>query len=137
MLSALVPVFIFQFRFGSFGSAQDRYFQIDTASQDLTLVRWPLDSVWRRDYNKVNLKVIFNIMKNHNRSVVGLKELRENIDTYINAVERGRSFIVVRKSKPVFKISSPEEADELWEQIIDFTKIKKGGVAINQILGRL
>jgi len=76
-------------------------------------------------------------MKNHNRSIVGLKELRENIDTYINAVERGRSFVVVRKSKPVFKISSLQETDELWEQIIDFTKIKKGGVAISQLLGRL
>ena len=76
-------------------------------------------------------------MKNHNQSIVGLKELRRNIDTYINAVEKGRSFVVVRKSKPVFKISSLQEADELWERIIDFTKIKKGGVAINQLLSRL
>ena len=76
-------------------------------------------------------------MKNHNHSIVGLKELRENIDAYINAVERGKSFVVVRKSKPVFKISSLQETDELWEQIIDFTKIKKGGVAINRLLARL
>ena len=76
-------------------------------------------------------------MKNHHRSIVGLKELRENIDTYINAVEKGKSFVVVRKSKPVFKISSLQEADELWEQIIDFTKIKKGGIAINQLISRL
>ncbi|MFH1509825.1 MAG: type II toxin-antitoxin system prevent-host-death family antitoxin [Candidatus Nealsonbacteria bacterium] len=76
-------------------------------------------------------------MKNQNNTIVGLKELRENIDTYINAVERGKSFVIVRKSKPVFRISSLQEADELWEQIIDFTKIKKGGVAINQLLSRL
>jgi len=76
-------------------------------------------------------------MKNQNNTIVGLKELRENIDTYINAVEKGRSFVIVRKSKPVFRISSLQEADELWEQIIDFTKIKKGGVAINQLLSRL
>lgn len=76
-------------------------------------------------------------MKNSNHSLVGLKELRENIDTYINAVEKGQSFIVVRKSKPVFKISSLHEADELWEPLVDFTKIKKGGVALNQILSRL
>jgi len=37
----------------------------------------------------------------------------------------------VRKSKPVFKISSPAEADELWEQVVDFTKIKKGGINID------
>jgi len=76
-------------------------------------------------------------MKNHNQSVVGLKELRENVDAYINAVGRGRSFVVLRKSKPVFKISSPTEADELWEQVIDFTKIKKGGIKIDQLLARL
>ena len=76
-------------------------------------------------------------MKNHNNSIVGLKELRENINTYINAVEKGRSFVVVRKSKPVFKISSLAEADELWESLVDFTKIKKGGVGINQLLSRL
>ncbi|MFA6215709.1 MAG: type II toxin-antitoxin system prevent-host-death family antitoxin [Patescibacteria group bacterium] len=76
-------------------------------------------------------------MKNSSHSLVGLKELRENIDTYIDAVEKGRSFIVVRKSKPVFRISSLEEADELWEPVVDFTRIKKGGVALNQILSRL
>jgi len=76
-------------------------------------------------------------MKNSNHSLVGLKELRENMNTYINAVEKGKSFIVVRKSKPVFKISSLAEADELWEPLVDFTKIKKGGVALNQILSRL
>ena len=43
-------------------------------------------------------------MINNNHSIVGLKELRENIDSYISAVEKGRSFVVVRKSKPVFKI---------------------------------
>lgn len=76
-------------------------------------------------------------MKNSTNSIVGLKELRENINNYINAVERGKSFIVVRKSKPVFKISSLSEADELWEPLIDFTKIKKGGVEISKLLSRL
>ena len=76
-------------------------------------------------------------MKNQNQSIVGLKELRKNINTYINAVGKGKSFIVVRKSKPVFKISSLQETDELWERVIDFTKMKKGGVAIGQLLSRL
>ncbi|MFH1423399.1 MAG: type II toxin-antitoxin system prevent-host-death family antitoxin [Candidatus Nealsonbacteria bacterium] len=76
-------------------------------------------------------------MKNLTNSIVGLKELRENINTYISAVEKGRSFVVVRKSKPVFKISSLAEAEELWESLIDFTKIKKGGVGINQLLSRI
>lgn len=76
-------------------------------------------------------------MKNSNQSLVGLKELRENIETYITAMEKGRSFIVVRKSKPIFKISSLTEEEDLWEPLIDFTKIKKGGVALKQLLARL
>ncbi|MEK9173418.1 MAG: hypothetical protein AAB594_02515 [Patescibacteria group bacterium] len=70
------------------------------------------------------------------KNIVGLKELRENVEDYISLVEKGQSFIVVRKSKPVFKISSPTEEDS-WETVIDFTKIKKGGVAISEILSRL
>jgi len=69
-------------------------------------------------------------------SIIGLKELRDNVDTYIAAVKKGKKFTVFRHSKPVFSISSPEEAeydlDELdgpgWKTVIDFTKIRKGGV---------
>jgi prevent-host-death family protein len=71
------------------------------------------------------------------QSIIGLKELRENIGIYIDAIQKGRSFIVVKKSKPVFKISSLAEAEEVWEPVIDFTKIKKGGIGINQLLSRL
>jgi len=73
-------------------------------------------------------------MKKH---IIGLKELRENTDSFITEVGKGRSFIVARKSKPVFKISPPDDADELWEEIIDFTKIKKGGVSIKDLISRL
>jgi len=76
-------------------------------------------------------------MENKNQSIVGLKELRENIETYIEAVAKGRSFIVVRKSKPVFRMSSLDEDEGLWETVIDFTKIKKGGVHIDEILSRI
>jgi prevent-host-death family protein len=76
-------------------------------------------------------------MENNIQTIVGLKELRENIETYINAVKNGKSFIVVRKSKPVFKISSLDEADELWEPVVDFTKMKKGGIKIDELLSRL
>lgn len=86
------------------------------------------------DYNKVNLKINLGNMKN---SIVGLKELRENTNAYIKAVQKGQSFIVVKKSKPIFKISAPEESEDLWEPVIDFTKIKRGGVAIGQLLKNL
>lgn len=73
-------------------------------------------------------------MKN---SIVGLKELRENIESYIAEVKSGKSFIVVRRSKPVLKISSPEDGEEAWEQVVDFTTIKKGGIALAHLLSRL
>lgn len=70
-------------------------------------------------------------------NIIGLKELRENTDTYISEVQRGRSFIVVRRSRPVFKLSPPDEDIELWESAVDFTKIKKGGLALQGLLSRL
>lgn len=73
-------------------------------------------------------------MKN---SIVGLKNLREHMETYISQVEKGKSFIVVRRSKPLFKISSIEEDDEIWERVVDFTKTKKGGIAIAELIKRL
>jgi prevent-host-death family protein len=72
-------------------------------------------------------------MKNN---IVGLKELRENTEEYIRRVKRGESFLLVRRSKPIFKIVPPDRED-IWEEVVDFTKIKKGGVEISQILSRL
>jgi len=72
-------------------------------------------------------------MKN---AIVGLRELRENIESYIAQVKKGESFIVVRRSKPVLRISSPDE-EELWERVVDFTKIRKGGIPLTQLLSRL
>jgi antitoxin (DNA-binding transcriptional repressor) of toxin-antitoxin stability system len=70
-------------------------------------------------------------------TIVGLKELRENIDAYISKVKKGGSFIVVRKSKPVFKISPADGDEGMWESVVDFTKIKKGGISIGDLLSRL
>jgi hypothetical protein len=47
------------------------------------------------------------------------------------------SFIVLRKSKPVFRISPMEDDASLWESVIDFTKVKKGGVSIRDLLSHL
>ncbi len=70
-------------------------------------------------------------------NIVGLKELRENIDAFITQVNKGRSFIVVRKSKPVFKLSPIVEEETDWETVVDFTRVKKGGVKIKDLLLRL
>ena len=74
-----------------------------------------------------------------NNSIIGLKELRENMDNYISQVGRGKSFIVVRKSKPVFKLAPLDMwGDEgMWEKVIDFTKIKKGGVLLSDVLSKI
>ena len=72
--------------------------------------------------------------------ILGLKELRENMQKYASRVEKGESFVVVKKSKPLFKISSVDEDDKdegLWETVIDFTKINKNGVDARRVLMEL
>ncbi|MDO8494586.1 MAG: hypothetical protein Q7S68_04540 [Deltaproteobacteria bacterium] len=71
------------------------------------------------------------------QKIVGLKELRENIATYIAQIEKGKSFTVVRRSRPIFTISPPDQETGQWEPVIDFTKMKKGGVKIEELLSRL
>ncbi len=71
------------------------------------------------------------------RNLIGLKELRERVDVYINEVKRGKSFLVVRRSEPVFKISPPDEDTELWETVVDFTKFYKNGVPARTLLKKL
>ena len=69
--------------------------------------------------------------------IVGLKELRENMEKYASLVKKGKSFIVVKRSKPLFKISSIDEDDGLWQTVIDFTKLRKGGIPAEELLSRL
>lgn len=72
-------------------------------------------------------------------NIVGLKELREDTEKYISQVEKGRSFTVVRRSKPIFKISPVDEwGDEgVWETVADFRKINPKGVPALDILRAL
>lgn len=75
--------------------------------------------------------------------IIGLKELRQNVSAYAKKVKQGQSFIVVKQSKPLFKISPIiPEADEHYhdpnyETLIDFTKIRKGGVDARDVLKAL
>lgn len=72
--------------------------------------------------------------KTNNNKVVGLKEFRENMQQYINRVHDGESLIVYRHSKPVFRIAPIDVDDEAgWETVIDFTKIRKGGVPAEEV----
>ncbi|MCK9580525.1 MAG: hypothetical protein M0Q92_08750 [Methanoregula sp.] len=69
------------------------------------------------------------------KNIVGLKELRQNFTKYAQKVAQGESFIIFKQSRPLFRIAPVLE--ETWEEVIDFTKIKKGGVNIKDVLSRL
>ena len=70
--------------------------------------------------------------------IIGVKELRNNLDNYISLVDKGESFTVVKRSRPVFRITPVDEDEEdQWETIVDFTKIKKGGVNIKEVIDSL
>ena len=72
--------------------------------------------------------------------IVGLKELRQNTERYISEVNRGKSFTVVRRSKPIFRILPVDEwGDEgIWETVLDFTKLGyPEGISTTELLARL
>jgi len=71
------------------------------------------------------------------KKFVGLKELRQNMEKHVRRIKKGESLIVMRRSTPLFKISPIENDSEDWEEVVDFTKIKKGGVDIKDILSRI
>ena len=71
--------------------------------------------------------------------IIGLKELRENMSTYIRHTEQGKSFTVVRRSRPIFKIMPIDKwGDEgTWETVVDFKKINPRGVPIGDVIASL
>jgi antitoxin (DNA-binding transcriptional repressor) of toxin-antitoxin stability system len=67
------------------------------------------------------------------KNIVGLKELRENIDTYITRIQNGESLTVMRRSKPIFRITPVETEEDEWQTLVDFTKIQKNGVPLEDV----
>lgn len=65
-------------------------------------------------------------------NIIGLKELRENLGSYEKKIKSGRSFIVMKRSKPIFTIG-PVDTEE-WETVIDFTKFRKGGIPASKLI---
>ncbi len=72
-------------------------------------------------------------------NIIGLKELRENMETYISQVKKGKSFTVVRRSSPVFRVTPIDEwGDEgIWETVVDFRNIDPRGVPAASVLKAL
>jgi prevent-host-death family protein len=75
-------------------------------------------------------------MSNTLKNTVSLKELREQFPKYIDAIAKGQSFTVVKRSKPIFQIN-PIADDGNWQTIADFTQITKQGVSADTILAAL
>lgn len=75
-------------------------------------------------------------MKTTSTSTVSLKELREQFPKYIEAIANGKSFTVVKRSKPIFQINPISDAGN-WQTIVDFTSIDKQGVSAEDILAQL
>ncbi len=76
-------------------------------------------------------------MKTVNKlNIIGFKEFRENALKYISQIEKGVSFTVLRKSKPIFKLA-PVDSEDMWETIADFTKINKEGVSAKDVISAL
>lgn len=70
-------------------------------------------------------------------NLVPLKQMRQKLTDYTRRVEQnGESFVVLRKSKPVFKMV-PVDHEEEWETVVDFTKIHPNGVPAEKVLKAL
>ena len=68
-------------------------------------------------------------------NIVGLREFRESTQMFVKRVEAGETLVVMRRSKPLFRISPVEDAG--WETVVDFTKFRKGGIPAEELLKKL
>lgn len=78
--------------------------------------------------------------KTKQSNIVGLKDLRLNIEKYIRLIQKGHSFTVIRKSTPVFKLEPIDEwGDEgTWETVADFSDFRpEGGILASDLLKSL
>ena len=71
------------------------------------------------------------------KNIIGLKELRENTETYIRRVNRGESITVVRRSTPIFRLTPVDAEETGWETVADFTALDKKGVSARAVLASL
>lgn len=68
------------------------------------------------------------------KNIIGLKELRENMETYITKIQKGEQVTVFRRSTPIFTINPIGSDESTWETVIDFTEINQEGVSGREIL---
>lgn len=63
--------------------------------------------------------------------IVALKDFRLNTQSYINKVAKGESFVVVKRSRPAFRM---EPIEDQWETVADFTTINPNGVPAEDVI---
>lgn len=68
-------------------------------------------------------------------TTVGIKEFQQHASRYSKEVQRGKSFVVYSRSKPVMKVVPVDEGD--WEPLIDFTEFRKDGIALSELKRKL
>ncbi len=71
----------------------------------------------------------------HQLNIVGLRELRENMDIYVDRIGKGESFLVLRKSKPVFKIEPIDKWGDAgnWDDV-DLRDIEEKGIKLKEFI---
>ncbi|MDZ7785893.1 MAG: type II toxin-antitoxin system prevent-host-death family antitoxin [Candidatus Saccharibacteria bacterium] len=72
------------------------------------------------------------IETNKNTEEIGFRELRNNADSVIRNVGKGKSYVVKRHSKPLFRIVPMDEP--VWNTVVDFTELSPEGVGIEEVL---
>jgi hypothetical protein len=82
-------------------------------------------------------------MSNNSITIIKSRDLRDDMQKVADAVAKGREFLVMKQSKPLFKISQPE-VDEWGDEILpgdvhfDFRDKKHpNGVPMDEFLRRL
>ncbi len=55
-------------------------------------------------------------------TIIGLKELRQNATEIAERANKGETFVVVKRSKPMFKLSPIDEAQPANNELSQWTK---------------
>ena len=73
--------------------------------------------------------------KANKSTIVGLKELRNNMEEYIARVGKGESITVFRRATPLFKLTPLSQGHEDgWETIINFQAEFGEGMPIAELM---